>query len=70
MEKLFICETPIQIIIAMCLKEQILNLNDKTSIILTNTFNGYENIAERIIQLGVFNSVYTAKINYNSNLKD
>ncbi len=68
MEKLFICETPIQIIIAMCLKEQILNLNDKTSIILTNTFNGYENIAERIIQLGVFNSVYTAKINYNSNL--
>ncbi len=62
MKKLFICRTPMQIIIAFCIKKQYLNKDDKVDLIITDTFNNYKVIASRIRKLKIFDNVYDFKI--------
>ena len=69
MKKLFICETPIQIIISLCIKEQCSNSNDIVDLIVTNTFNNYDYVAKKIRELNIFNNVYIANINYKQKLR-
>ena len=69
MKKLFLCETPFQIIMALCLKQQCTNSNDQVDIIIADTFNGYKNISNRIKKLNLFNNVYNANINIEPAIK-
>lgn len=62
MKKLIVCETPFQIIIALYIKQLYTNSDDQVDIIIGDTFNGYENIADRIRNLNLFSNVYTANI--------
>lgn len=68
MKKLFICETPFQIIVALNIKEQTSN-NDLVDLILTDSFNGVLEIADRIRKMKIFNEVFTVNININNKLK-
>ncbi len=61
MNKLFICRTPMQIIIAICIKKQFFNKKDITDLIIMNTFNNYDVISEKIKELKIFNNVYNAE---------
>lgn len=69
MKKLFLCETPFQIIMALCLKQQCANSNDQVDVIIADTFNGYKNISNRIKELKLFNNVYNANINIEPAIK-
>ena len=69
MKKLFICETPYQIIIALILREQLVKEKDTADIIINNTFNSYLNFSKNLKKLKIFNKVYTAEMLYNNKLK-
>lgn len=59
---LIICSTPYQVMIGALLKMQCFQEKDSVNVILTDTFLGYETIAERIKKTGFYNQVYTARI--------
>lgn len=69
MKKLFICQTPFQLIIALCIMEQKKNKLDQTDFILTNTFNGYIDVANKIRKLNIVDNVFTISTKADNKLK-
>ena len=65
MKKLFVCETPIQLIVALCLNKQNEHKNDNSDIIFTNTFSNYKNTADKVKKLNLFENVYTVEIRFS-----
>lgn len=61
MKILFSCSNPYQIMIAALLKLQLLKDCDTADIIITDTFRGYDNVADRIKDTRYFESVYLIK---------
>lgn len=57
MKKAIFCQTPYQLIVALCIKEQYSKSNDKVDLFISNTFNGYADFAKRISDKSIFNSV-------------
>lgn len=68
MKRLFICETPFQIIVALILRYQLLKENDINDIIVVGSFRGYKTIAENLRKTNIFNNVIVFD-NWNSNKK-
>lgn len=63
MEKyLFSCSNPYQVMLAALLKLQCLKSGDVADLIVTDTFNGYEKITEKIKKTGFFDNVYNIKV--------
>ena len=62
MNYLFNCSNPYQIMLAGVLKGQIASAEDTVDMMITDTFNGYETIANRVKESGYFNDVYTIKV--------
>lgn len=60
--KVIVAETPYQIIVAMVIKKQYSNKDDKVDLIITDTFNGYTKVKENINKIAIFNNVYIAEI--------
>lgn len=67
MNKLFVCESPFQIIVALYLKEQCSSAADKVDILVTETFSKSLDVANRISQTNIFNNVYTYDSRYTKN---
>lgn len=62
MTMLFSCSNPYQIMIAALLKLQLSGEEDVAEIIITDTFNGYDEVAARIRNTDYFNSVYLINV--------
>lgn len=69
MKKLFICETPMQIIIALAIKKQYINKDDKVDLFISDVFIGYEKIIERIKKLNIFNDIYSVNVNIKNKIQ-
>lgn len=59
MKKLIICETPFQVIVALCIMKQFSSENDSVDIAIVNNFSGYDKIAENLKKEKVFDNVLT-----------
>ena len=66
MRRLFICQTPYQIIVSLCVLIQKNESNNMVDFLLTNTFNGYAKIADKIKSMGLADNVYTIKMKTSS----
>ena len=62
MKKVFICETPFQVIVSLFVKEQFTKPSDEVDLVIVDTFSGYDKVAEKIKEKGIYNKVYTAKL--------
>lgn len=58
MKKIIFCQTPFQIIVSLFIKEQIKNINDQVELVIVDTFNDYQIIAERIQKAKIFEQVH------------
>lgn len=61
LKKAIVCETAFQIIVALYIRYQFKKQSDEFDIIITDTFNEYESIANRIKDIGVFDNVIIVK---------
>lgn len=62
MNKIFFCQTPFQIIVAMLIKEQFSKSEDCVDIVIVNAFSDYRNVAERLEECDMFNKVHIAEV--------
>lgn len=62
MKKIIITQTPYQVIVALYIKEQFCKKEDRVDLIITDTFNNYENITQKIKEKHIFNNIYIVKI--------
>lgn len=63
MRRVFLCNTPYQIIVALLINEERKCENDNSDIILTDNFAHSKEIVQRLSETNYFNNVYYAKIN-------
>ena len=61
MKKVIFAETPYQVIVSLYIKNQYSKKNDKVDLIITDTFNGYMNLYNNLINKNIFNNVFIAK---------
>lgn len=59
--KMIVCQTPFQVIVALFLNNQIRKNDEcKVDAVITNTFNGYENLVKRLSDRQLFDKVICA----------
>lgn len=63
MRRLFVCNTPYQIMVAMLINEEKKEKNDVSDIVLTDNFSNSYNIKECVLKTGYFDTTYYAQIN-------
>ena len=61
---IIICSTPYQIMVGALLKKQCFTNEDKVDLILTDTFNNYEEIGKRIRAKKYYCNVYVVQIKH------
>ncbi len=62
MKKFIYCETPFQVIVALCIKEQFCKKEDIVDIFIADTFSGYDKIATNLRKANIFNKVIEVKV--------
>ena len=62
MKKVFIVQTPYQLIVSLMIKQQFCNKLDQLDLIITDTFSNYDKVSEKINNLNIFSNVYIVKL--------
>ena len=61
MNKVIFCQTPFQIIVSLFVLEQNKSVGDQFDIVILDTFSGYDNVAEKLKSIKVFDDVIVIK---------